>query len=605
MSVDSKIAELFAEAVSAERNDVIAAIASFISIKDVADVLDKNKRLFGDKFKEAFIRAEYSGDDIRALGMESLRKHIKGYLSFYQSLGRLEGIDDDSRSRFIQHYAAHGLYQAAFEAYQQLKDPEAYRQEMMSMFSTYRSLGRQPMLIFLGEPHLWDIHAVRLLSAMQLEMDDDFTEYHRPSQNSPWNHTRFSAQVNAVGDWQEQHCEAMPEAEVIQGEIRFVAGQQLAKAFIDEYQRLNTVERQDGWNAKNFPSYLPVKVQAKDLNALVFQGAIPVKAKVGEAQIEHGFIAHGGQVSPGQVAMAMSLLSLGEIAKAHENPDEQIVLMPASAINAPEVKVDSELNMRMQWHRPEVLRVLLDKDGLTYNYFCKSVSVDLYLRGCPLKGDYLNSSIQFDVDNLRPELFKYFTAQGEREYISSAFGAMKFEQGSNDISAEVQRLLADYQTAVDYMGVDPKLVIRGKLEFMEAVSKLPQEFHVINAILEDFEDPNSHHGNSFCGDYGISKNHRIAARLCGFKGRTATRYGTEPNELLAKALRLKNDENAKEEIKGLLDRFPLLDVVMAAKTDKQAEFVAQNFELASIYSELPAKIRSKIGRTVLSNDFEL
>lgn len=605
MSVDSKIAELFAEAVSAGRNDVIAAIASFISIKDVADVLDKNKRLFGEKFKEAFIRSEYSGDDIRALGMESLRKNIKGYLSFYQSLGQLEGIDDDSRSRFIQHYAAHGLYRAAFESYQQLKDPEAYRQEMASMFSTYRSLGRQPMLIFLGEPHLWDNYAVKLLSAMQLEMDDDFSEYHRPSQNSPWNHIRFEAQVNAVGDWQEQRREAMPKVEVVDDEIRFISGQHLAKAFVDEYQRLNTDERQNGWNAKNFPSYLPVKVSAKDLNALVFQGAIPVKPKVGEALIEHGFVAHGGQVSPGQVAMSMSLLSLEEIAKAHENPGEQIVLMPASAIIAPEIEDDPELSMRMQWHRPEILRVLLDKDGLTYNYFSTNASVGLYLRGCPMKGDYLNNSIQFTVENLRPHHFKYFTATGEREYIANAFGAMKFEQGSDDISAEVQRLLEDHQTAVDYMGVEPKLVIKGKLEFMEAVSKLPQEFHVVNAVLEDFEDPGSQRGNSFCGDYGISNNHRIAARLCGFRGRTATRYGAEPGELLTKALRLKNDENAKEEIKGLLDRFPLMDVVMAAKTDKQAEFVAQNFDLASIYAELPAKMRNKIGRTVLSNDFEL
>ena len=140
---------------------------------------------------------------------------------------------------------------------------------------------------------------------------------------------------------------------------------------------------------------------------------------------------------------------------------------------------------------------------------------------------------------------------------------------------------------------------------MEAVSRLDLPLSISRALEYEFDDPTSARGNAFCGDYGISRHHRLAARLCGFEGRTSSRYGKEPGELLTKALRLKNDENAKEEIKGLLDRFPLKEIALAAKTDKQFEFVAENFDLSGIYAELPPKLRHKIGRDVLSSGLDI
>lgn len=605
MSVNSKVAELFAEAIYEGRDDVLVAIAPFISIKEVVDTLDKNQQLFGEKFKEAFLRNEYSGEDINALGMSSLIERIKGYQKFYLSLGSKEGLDDDSRRRFVQSYANKGYYEAALKSFQAIKDKDAYRQELASIFSSWRSASRNPLFIFMGHPSRWNVQATELFSALSLEIDDDFTAYERTSQSSPWTKSRFDAQINAVGQWQTTHHQSIPAVELVNGEIQFTQGQMLAKAFCDEYNKLNSGSRREGWNAKNFPSYLPVKVNAEDLNDLVLQGALPLRKQEASDTIAHGFDCLKGSLTQGQVAMAMSLISLDDIACIHQNTDMQLALLPVSAITPPEVQVDSTLQQRMQWHRPEVLRVLLDKDNIPYCYFSRDASAYLYLRGCPLRGDYLNSQIELGFELINPDLLKYFTANGEQSFIRDTVGAMSYTQSSHDLDAEVNAFVAQYQRAKDYMGIEPKVVIAGDVSFMERVSRLEQEFHIVRALEQDFEDASSHRGNAFCGDYGVSDHHRLAARLCGFQGRSATRYGQEPSELLSKALRLKNDDNAKEEIKGLLDRFPLKEVALAAKTDKQIEFVVQNFDLGEIYADLPPKVRNKIGHTVLSDEFGL
>ena len=605
MSVNSKVAELFAEAVYEGRDDVITAISPFISIKDLADALEKNKRIFGDKFKEAFYRTEYSGDDVSALGWKSLIDGIKGYQDFYLSLGSREGVEDSSRHRFIQSYASKGYYQAALNTFNALEDKDGYKAELTDLFNHWRSTSRNPLFVFMGHPHAWDLHAVELFSALDLEMDDSFAKYDRTAQNSPWTASRCEAQINAVGAWQAEREQGMPTVELVNGEVCFVEGQMLTKAVSNEFARLNTPSRQDGWNVKNFPRYLPVRVSAEDINELVMHGALPLRRQQIPDSISHGFECLKGSVSPGHTAMAMSLLSLEAVAEVHQDERIHMALLPIESLQPPQIDVDPDLTMRMQWHRPELLRVLLDKDDVPYNYFDGNASVHLYLRGCPLKGDYLNSRFELGLGVTDATVLKYFTAPGEQAFVRDHVGTMSYTQSSHNVTAQVSEFVRQYELAKAYMGINPKVILAGNMEFMEAVSRLDLPLSISRALEYEFDDPTSARGNAFCGDYGISRHHRLAARLCGFEGRTSSRYGKEPGELLTKALRLKNDENAKEEIKGLLDRFPLKEIALAAKTDKQFEFVAENFDLSGIYAELPPKLRHKIGRDVLSSGLDI
>ncbi|WOF82127.1 hypothetical protein P5704_025400 (plasmid) [Pseudomonas sp. FeN3W] len=621
MSIESIIGELYSEAIRESRGDIVSAILPFISLREVVQTLEKAPYLFNDKFKQGLLRSAYSAEDLNGLFQDSLVKNIPGYAAFLNSLAD-QPLDEESRGRLIRTYMSRSMYDLALTAHSGLIDKDAFAKELITdvkLFSS-RYSQREGLFIFVGHPSNWDEHAIVLLSKLGLEMPDDFSQYEHTSRNYPWTLKRFQAQVDLVGETLKELKQGIPLIkEIKSGKPEFATGKMLAEAFRVEALRLNQPDTSQGWNARNFPKYLPVLVEPALANAVEAAGgvrAMPVTQKETSSSVVpyRGFKVSGNNcVEDVEAAMAMTLLPHESVSRILESKSHITMLIPYSSISEQSVEVDEKLSTAMRYHRPEVVEWLTGSRPQQYSLFSNDIGTRLYLRGAYWGQSLQNSVVSITHDACSVSTLKLMTTSHEvefmRKYLSETIGTYRNEQQSvhimqscDDIDQALEDFKKELRYAKEYLGFTPYISLKGSLEYLEKVSWLKEDFNLQNASAQDPSLPMKY--ETICGAYGISKELRLGARLGGAYKRLASNFGETPQALLTKSSRLKDPEDI-EKIKGLLDRFDIMEVVKAASTEKQIEFVVNNFDLSGVLDKLDNKIRRRVGREKLSTDFEL
>lgn len=621
MSIESIIGELYSEAIRESRGDIVSAILPFISLREVVQTLEKAPYLFNDKFKQGLLRSTYSAEDLNGLFQDSLVKNIPGYAAFLNSLAD-QPLDEESRGRLIRTYMSRSMYDLALTAHSGLIDKDAFAKELITdvkLFSS-RYSQREGLFIFVGHPSNWDEHAIVLLSKLGLEMPDDFSQYEHTSRNYPWTLKRFQAQVDLVGETLKELKQGIPLIkEIKSGKPEFATGKMLAEAFRVEALRLNQPDTSQGWNARNFPKYLPVLVEPALANAVEAAGgvrAMPVTQKETSSSVVpyRGFKVSGNNcVEDVEAAMAMTLLPHESVSRILESKSHITMLIPYSSISEQSVEVDEKLSTAMRYHRPEVVEWLTGSRPQQYSLFSNDIGTRLYLRGAYWGQSLQNSVVSITHDACSVSTLKLMTTSHEvefmRKYLSETIGTYRNEQQSvhimqscDDIDQALEDFKKELRYAKEYLGFTPYISLKGSLEYLEKVSWLKEDFNLQSASAQDPSLPMKY--ETICGAYGISKELRLGARLGGAYKRLASNFGETPQALLTKSSRLKDPEDI-EKIKGLLDRFDIMEVVKAASTEKQIEFVVNNFDLSGVLDKLDNKIRRRVGREKLSTDFEL
>lgn len=610
MAIETKIADLFSDAIREGRNDIVAAISPFIQIYGLVECLVVNKSLFKGAFKAGFSRTSYSGDDLRAMSRDFLFKEVPGYHEFYEALGAESDIDEASRTMLINNYLSQGRYHCAKSAIAKLGDPSAYFTQLKDRIKTISHIGADASFSYVGQPSGWTNDAIEILFRAGYEIPDEHENYAKTAQNYPWQRARISSQINAVGDYQAANGLLTPKVSGDRSTLSFSRGTELVEAFRSEYLRLNSEKRRNGWNARNFPKYLPALVATNDQALLKSFGAISILTKTealksdGTPIIHHGFISESNQLSEADVAMAMTLLSREEVALHLKHGEQGLMLIPADALPDQGATLDVELTVAMSGHRPEIIRLLLNGDDEQYSLFDSACGTQLYLRGCHLEKSHKNATVDLSMDVLMDNMHKYFGTDAERQHLKNKIFKFGFNQGNDSIEAAISRFEFEYKMATDYYGDKPPINVSGSLSFLEALSWNKGNYTIANAVEVTETGLSNPSRDTICGQYGISKHHRLSARLGACPDKLANEFGRNPEELLAKGVRIK-DDIAKEKIKGLLDRVDLVELAAIAKTDKQAEFLRDNFDFSPVYEKLPAKFRQKVGRASLSNAFDL
>jgi hypothetical protein len=610
MSIETKVADLFSEAIREGRNDIVAAVSPFVEISGLVECLSADKSIFSGTFKNGFLRKSYVGEDLRAMSRDFLFKDVPGYHRFYEALGAESDMDDASRTMLINNYLSHGRYHCAKDAIVKLSDPAAYFTQLKERLKSMRHIGAEGTFALVGQPSGWTNDAISILVRAGIEIPDDHENYARTSQNYPWQRARMASQVNAVGDYQSANGLLTPKVSGDRSTLSFSRGNELAEVFLLEYLRLNCENRRGGWNARNFPKYLPVLVDRNDHERLKVLGAIAISPKShaiksdGTSIIHHGFVSTSNQLSEADVAMSMTLLSREEVALHIKNEEECLMLIPAEALPEQALTLDDKFPVVMRGHRPEIIQILLNGTDKQYSLFDRECGTQLYLRGCYLEKSHLNATVELASDVLRDNMHKYFSTDAERQWLGDKVFKIGFNQGDEPIDVAISRFDAEYKMATDYYGAKPSIDISGSLDFLEALSWRMGGYTISGAYEVTDKGLDRPLRDTLCGQYGISKHHRLSARLGACPEKLANEFGRTPEELLTKGVRIK-DDTAKEKIKGMLDRIDLVELAAIAKTDKQVEFLRDNFDFSSVYEKLPAKFRQKVGRASLSNAFDL
>lgn len=619
MNIERQVALLFANALKENRLDITDALTPFLSIDGLVNYLyDNPEKGYTEQIAKSLIKHSYSKEEVNLMGRHYLidiREYERDYLKF----GSNKNIDESSRVLFIRNYMSMGYYKAATEGIATLDEPQVFIDSINTDINKMSARNNEFAFAFVGEPQKWDSYAIDIFNKIGFTIGDGLKHFY-PKNDALWSSSRFEEQVNGLGDYLKSISHGTPEAKLDGSRLSFSSGELLAEAFRREHAELNSDERAGGWNCKNFPQYLPVIASDEVRAAIESMGGVHVVADThgenedGNKYIGHRFLPDGDQISNTDVAMAMTLLPLTEISRLLEMSDKNIMLVPAYAIQPSRVEVSNELANKMLWHRPEVIRIASnDENRLSHNLCQFGLSPMLYLRGADVFSErgYGKLDMRPGKNFNKMETLRHFSTEYEKEMGREKWCELHFVQSGDDVNAEKERFYKEIAEVTEYFGKEPEANIVLRYPLFESLALDDRKFKVGNIYEFNESKAENYISRSICSSKYISKYPRLSARIGADPVSNAEFFGEKLSDIIAKAVRIKPDNEMMPIAMGLLDRYDVNDVISAARTDRQIDFVIDALDLnsgsvdLSSKSDIDPKIKRKIAKRMVSDSMEL
>lgn len=632
MSVKKLISELFAAAAEEGNSAVIAAIAPFIDVSDLANKLDTDvmkiedggygsyDALFTDAWRASLTRSEYSVDEIAKLTWPRLIKHLPGYLDFIAEIGL--GAEVASREKFISRLlgiSAHEQALTLIESLPSLDEMKLIVQERIEFYDHLHRSKRGFLTVF-GPPSRWSRTSVQIMAILGVELDPawNLEEFKESDKDDLWTRTRFAAQVDYVSDLMDAQGIAIPTVLVgKQGAV--VSESMLGEAFALENERVNNL---GGWHRENFPNYYPALARSQDMPELEKSGVVALKIAPdteltgwdgGIISVPvHAFVSTEGQVTNDQVNMAVSLLSRARVTELREalktDPASTLVLVPDVVSRQP-ASVPHEFAVAMKFYRPEALRIRGDHA----RKLADNLDTRLYLAGVPSgfvrKTEKSQETLWLKPEielHSKPEMVGHFNEPGELAYLYKAFTRIERDRGTVNqlnvgIYSDRYSLEENHQAVLDLMDLYKNKV--GDIPFRVVA---PLDFLQYFADQKmGFKEEVQYHVAGAPGSAASLFDHpRLRAALGQDYSKCIKELGETPEDWVAKAVRTQ-DERLKEKAAGMLDRLPLEEVALLATTDAKAKYLMAHFNFVPVAHVLPKKVRDRVLSSTLETDLGL
>lgn len=632
MSVQKLISELFAAAAMEGNSSVIAAIAPFIDVSDLANKLDTDVRLieeggygsydalFTDAWRVSLTRPEYSDNEIEKLTWPRLIKHLPGYLDFIVEIGL--GADVASREKIISRLlkiSNHDQALTLIESLPSLDELKLFVQDRIAYYDQLHRSKRGFLTVF-GSPSRWSRTSVQIMATLGVEIDPQWNlqQYKDNDKADLWTKNRFAAQVENVGDLMDAQALAVPI--VMLGKQGVVVSEAtLGEAFALENERVNKV---GGWHRENFPNYYPAIARTQDISALESIGVVVLKIA---SDIElpgwdgeilpvpvHAFVSTEGQTTTNdQVNMAVSLLSrarVTELRQALKNDPSSTLVLVSDVVPRLPVSVPHELAVAMKFYRPEVLRIR----GTHASVVSDNLDTRLYLAGVPSgfvkKTEKTQETIWLKPEielHSKPEMVGHFNDSGELAYLYKALSRFDRHDGQARLNVGIYSdrytLEENHQALLDLMDLYRNKV--GDIQFRVVA---PVDFlqYLANQKMGFKEEVIYHVAGAPGNAASLYDYPRLRAALGEEYSKCIKELGETPEDWVAKAVR-SQDDRLKERAAGMLDRLALEDVALLATTDAKAKFLLAHFNFVPVAHLLTKKVRDRVLTTTLETDLGL
>ncbi|MBD8615185.1 MULTISPECIES: hypothetical protein [Pseudomonas] len=608
MNLTSEVSELFVKALSSGQKELAAALAPFTSLTEMIFKL-RDKEGF-DWIANAGLlsRSSYTRDETDKLASKSLlisedyRKALSGAIA--------KCDDKKSLEHLFEYLMRSGFHDLALEIVEKVPDRVDMSIKLGSEFDFWRkSQGGQSCLYAVGSGSSIKSTTLKIMDMLGVSLPSYLatSEYSQSTYyNDTWEFERFAVQVDLVASTMASEGVQIPHLAFKAGHA-YLDHSAMAKAF---FESRHHAERLGGWHADVFPSLVPVIVNDRDAPAVARMGGFILSPKFecvvtdanGTQSIHphHGFEDRSGALSADEVMLATSFLSYDAVSNLRSDEfqsGQKIALLRAEMI--PALHMDDStpskaLSFAMRHHRPEPLLLAKQEN----NYCSDYLNTRLYLKGAdPVfitsRGRQASLGITREL-TLNSSMAGHFQSKSELQWLSTwirgnhhpieRYSLLKHDPAlTNDQNVDLMlETMNRYHAA---LGDGVQYRTRAPVEFYEFLEKkklgltLPIEFEVLNH--KDAEGWNLH------------ARPRLRTSLGYNNAGLMKTIGSKPEDWLNKAVRIK-DEAVRQACMGLLDRLPLEEVVKLATTQARAEFLLENFDLAPISEQLPARLRDRV-----------
>lgn len=610
-SIDADISNLLQRALKEGREDVANALRHLTPVAELAKSLAatlKPNAHFTDEWRGLLTRKTYGLLDGRALTSTALMQNGE-YREFL--LKKLQGLSGQESA----HHLIHGLISAGFhsEALQGLSS-DAEVKSFKSYFQQYLN-NVTPHYQFLfytetGQDHSNTRDTIKILDMLDLDFPASFksTDYPDPKNDSTkaWGGQRIEMNIELVGSVMTELKLSVPQLSTAPGGGYKWVETDLPAAVTMENQR---IQKLGGWHKENFPRFLPVIVPESSLGDLLAQGAIPVSPlKTVHFTSDRGVgfdttepsrafvpVTPNHRVSEQDIRLAFSFFPPQLITGLIENDSQTLVMIPLQAIPllAPASQnIPDSLKAAVRFHRPELL--ISDQSRVVGDY-TKNCPLPLYLKGFNIRqSEYSHLDITDNlswhpefIDALLPaevdKFARYFVVK--KEYGRDFNKFLVDENIGLTIPENVALAKRSIEALTKAIGYPPAVHYRGSPDFIKALA----DAKVYSCDRSVFSNLKNMGGDWYATAEGV--------RCGGTIGETGGfgEYADMPfDELVIKGTRLKEPATGfnkqKQVILGILDRYPLEDVVALAKTDAQYKFLMDNFDLMPVRHLLPKRL---------------
>lgn len=596
MSLESKIKDLFMEARSSGRKDVITALFPFIHIPEICYELTEDSVLDED-IVFVLTREQYDHQDINAMCSAKMLK-ISGYTDFLKSL--MAKMDQPTRNEVAWNVFMSGQGNLLKDT-MALWDPQFITDKIDKLVASMP----EQFTSYIPHPSEWDRDMMHVFNALNIDMPSDFSDlaeknYTGYRKDGVWNENRMLSNDNWVGEICEAH--GIPEVVMNDG-MMTIANAMMPTAFLQERER--TLDLGD-WHNDNFPGYFPVIADTDTAASMVEQSyAVAIKPTFLKETpagtiVDHSFALtdENQGISDFEIKKAISLLSNKQITDIRGlKKGKEILLVPyniGSMIPLQACSIPRELDIAIRYHRPEYLKMTGKYDYISGNYH---LVTQMYLRGVPLNSDfdiYLGKNLL-----MRPDLIPMLNSKEEHQFIIQRFTpdgrqrtnqddySLLLSQTDADPDESALKLRKGLDLFIKTFGIEPNLVLRGDHHFLKAC--VDQKCYTGLDSRAYTQKHQSHHSK------------RLAATFGTLYGDAEKLEDKSISGLIKAGVRIK-DTSASEMILGMLDRYDVKEVAQTAATPAQAVYVHDNFDQAVVFENLAPKLQKGIKRKKLEND---
>ncbi|MHD0644659.1 hypothetical protein ACYPKM_03335 [Pseudomonas aeruginosa] len=621
-SINDQVLELFYNAVSEGRDDIVTALSSFVPLKELAvwigkkynDSKDSNSQIHyaaPPAIIAALKRDTYSAEEVESIfarsGMEdsNFRDELTSHFASISDI-------------HTRHLALFRLFVAGHHA-ESLKILESSQDVALSAQLlhdavedlvnkvSHRWRHKNDEVVILGAPGKLSEASVKIFHLANIDykhgLDDQQLSDSSYRHGDIWSTSRFNVQFENVGKIvASNNLELATVKSTVNGLI--LENPEVPIALAKERERV-TANGFAEWHQNSLPDAFPVRVLPESVPEIIRAGGSILKPRFTVTEThngyeseyaDHGFdVTAGRKISRNSIIKGTSLLSRTQYEDARNDSHCVIALLPLETLekfSISKAKTVDELGMAMRMHRPTINRKFIHE--------CR---VEMYLRGFPI----IEDGISLDMhQHVSLEDFDYLTSEQEGISFASQFDytkrnarCMHVHQATPNLTESANIIARQHADFVSRFGFYPHIEFRVTKEFLKALAELKH----------DFGD------NNFVSN---TKAQRISGDgwdeyLCAVGSNMSELRGLTLSEIITKAVRMNTRLKALEEsgdkssdslrsqltrIIGRIRTYPDDEILGAIRTPAQIGFAIDrltfnNEQIKKMNPELRKKYQNK------------
>lgn len=593
MSFEYDLKQTIVSAIKESRFDYIRLAMSLISPQIFIDKLYESGIPLGNEIKDILNSIDHS--EISASSIKNLVSY-NDYAIFYADTFCLDK-GDELKSKILQALASAGKYSLIPPLFDSIKD----KSNLINHFNFLaQRLFYAGATLFLGQRKNWTREALTIAHKIGLDFGGKDTE------RDAWSKNRCETEVRWVGDTLLTMKEKIPVISMEGGIMEASGGHHLLSAYQYEHKKLHSPNFLCDSDRDAFPSHVPALITGLDNNSradLKRQGFVFLKAESTIDGVPHrGFLDEDNNMANSKICSAMSLLHEEQLLKAHKADPSNLALIPAEKLELIHFnKIPTEnnpLSIPMSFHRGYVFDNYYHRKSIHMSEIETSAFMDLYKKGM-LLSNLFDKKYLLNNDRIFDEL-----TNEETKFISElgGHGILEYQVKVDDRDPLI--VISELRNTLDLIQqkfwFQPKVFInRASAKFIDELAKQHDLINVSSILVID-KNGNGQDYYRFAADNPEYR--RVFAKI-GLMTKSTQGY-TQPSEVIPALMKLK-DQDIQQCLLGVLDRFPLEDVLKAAKTKKQFEMLASHYDVTPHMHLIPKSMRPGIAHDKLIQEFEL